>query len=300
MRRGVQCSGAVHVNQFNEMQNSRKAGADSSARDVAVVRGLLPRVRRQLFITWRSMSHVVLTLLSYDPLWLSVVLSSSKGTPPADSGATEALTVMQSDGFDLLIDALELGLRFPLHPVIEACPKGWHISPNQVAANSWRYLVAFLWECYGSGIAATLDLFTVCFRLSRGQIEYYLTARSGFRVGGAPSSNKGCKSRFFFISCCQGWGFPTKWMSRSVDNLVSTLLTDEIELVEVLRGIMSASKGVKDINEAWLAEASLSPAPRGKGKCRQRLRKSPSGGTPSETCARWRTEWGRTDTSPLS
>ncbi|RWW27437.1 hypothetical protein GW17_00008140 [Ensete ventricosum] len=36
---------------------------------------------------------------------------------------------------------------------------------------------------------------------------------------------------------------------------------DEIELVEILRGILSASRGVKDMNEAWLVEAGLSPAP---------------------------------------
>ncbi|RWW65713.1 hypothetical protein BHE74_00026968 [Ensete ventricosum] len=30
------------------------------------------------------------------------------------------------------IDALEVGLRFPFHPVIEACLDGWRISPSQI------------------------------------------------------------------------------------------------------------------------------------------------------------------------
>ncbi|RRT50878.1 hypothetical protein B296_00038247 [Ensete ventricosum] len=94
------------------------------------------------------------------------------------------------NGLSLSIDTLEVGLRFPLHPVIEVCLKGWRISPSQMAPNSWHYLIAFLWECFRSGITATQDLFMACFRLSRGQAGYYLTTRAGFRVGGAPSSNK--------------------------------------------------------------------------------------------------------------
>ncbi|RWV83391.1 hypothetical protein GW17_00055006 [Ensete ventricosum] len=40
------------------------------------------------------------------------------------------------------------------------------------------------------------------------------------------------------------------------------LSVDETELVEILLGILFASKGVRDMNKAWLAEAGLSSAPR--------------------------------------
>ncbi|RZR75203.1 hypothetical protein BHM03_00051808 [Ensete ventricosum] len=102
-----------------------------------------------------------------------------------------------------------------------------------------------------------------CFRLSRGQAGNYLAAHSGFRVSGAPSSNKGWKSRVFFISYHRGWSFPTEWTSRMVNSSVPVLSADEIELVEILRGILSISRGVKDMNEAWLVEAGLSLAPGG-------------------------------------
>ncbi|RWW15335.1 hypothetical protein GW17_00020834 [Ensete ventricosum] len=107
----------------------------------------------------------------------TTILSSSGGTAPANSGATEALAVIQScfnidstmttrrlvevrknyyiapeyelhvplpgecpydtfpSDFSLSTDALEAGLRFPLHPVIEACLEGWQISPSQMAPN---------------------------------------------------------------------------------------------------------------------------------------------------------------------
>ncbi|RZS17039.1 hypothetical protein BHM03_00049144 [Ensete ventricosum] len=84
--------------------------------------------------------------------------------------------------FGLSIDALEAGLRFPLHPVIEACLEQWRISPSQMAPNSWRFLA--------------------------------------------------------------------EWTSRTVSSSVPALSADEIELVEILRGILSVLRGVKDMNEA--------------------------------------------------
>ncbi|RZS14677.1 hypothetical protein BHM03_00046437, partial [Ensete ventricosum] len=82
-------------------------------------------------------------------------------------------------------------------------------------------------------------------------------------VGGAPSSNKGWKSCFFFISYRRGWSFSTEWISRTVNNSVPALSVDETELIEILREILSSSRGVKDMKEAWLVEVGLSPAPRG-------------------------------------
>ncbi|RZR80554.1 hypothetical protein BHM03_00006619 [Ensete ventricosum] len=101
------------------------------------------------------------------------------------------------------VDALEAGLRFPLHSLIEECLKWWRISPSQVAPNSWRYLVMFLGECRGAGIIPTRDLFMACFRLCKNWGGYYLTARVDFRVSGAPSNNKCWKSRYLFVSAFQ-------------------------------------------------------------------------------------------------
>ncbi|RZS18990.1 hypothetical protein BHM03_00051330 [Ensete ventricosum] len=52
-------------------------------------------------------------------------------------------------GFDISIDALEAGLRFPLHPVIGECLNWWRVSPDQIAPNSWGYIITFLGECQG-------------------------------------------------------------------------------------------------------------------------------------------------------
>ncbi|RRT33555.1 hypothetical protein B296_00047894 [Ensete ventricosum] len=90
----------------------------------------------------------------------------------------------------IMVDALEVDLRFPLHPLIEECLRWWRMSLGQVAPNSWRYLVVFLGEHRGAGIIPTRDLFMACFRLCKSRGDYYLTARVDFRVTGVPSNNK--------------------------------------------------------------------------------------------------------------
>ncbi|CAD5167225.1 unnamed protein product [Musa acuminata subsp. malaccensis] len=66
-------------------------------------------------------------------------------------------------GFGLTAGALEAGLRFPLHPMIEDYLRKWGISPSHMAPNSWRYLVVFLGECRAAGIEPSRDLFLACF-----------------------------------------------------------------------------------------------------------------------------------------
>ncbi|RZR75610.1 hypothetical protein BHM03_00000023 [Ensete ventricosum] len=82
------------------------------------------------------------------------------------------------EGFSISVDALEVGLRFPLHPVIGVCLDWWRISPIQMAPNSWHYLITFLEECRGSGIVLTRDLFLSRFRLCKGQGGSYLTSQA--------------------------------------------------------------------------------------------------------------------------
>ncbi|RZS23680.1 hypothetical protein BHM03_00056649 [Ensete ventricosum] len=121
-------------------------------------------------------------------------------------------------GVCILVDALEASLRFPLHPLIEECIRWWRISPNQVALNSWRYLVVFLGKRRGTEIISTWALFMACFRLCKSRGDYYLTARVDFRVSGAPSNNKGWKSRYLFVSG-PVWGFKLDWSMHPIDRM---------------------------------------------------------------------------------
>ncbi|RRT49970.1 hypothetical protein B296_00026637 [Ensete ventricosum] len=112
-------------------------------------------------------------------------------------------------GVCISVDALEAGLRFPLHPLIE----------------------------------------------DRG--DYYLTTRVGFRVSGAPSNNKGWKSRYLFVSG-PVWGFTLDWSAHPIGN-VPPYLSEESVLVGRLKGVLSSSRAIKEMTELWLVEAGLSP-----------------------------------------
>ncbi|RWW49678.1 hypothetical protein BHE74_00044122 [Ensete ventricosum] len=95
-------------------------------------------------------------------------------------------------GFSLSINALEAGLRFPLHPVIEACLEGWRISPSQIVPNSWR--------------------------------------------------------------------FPIEWTSRTVNNSMPALSADETKLVEIVRGILSASREMFNLGKMKFDSGSTVPS----------------------------------------
>ncbi|RWW86747.1 hypothetical protein BHE74_00004471, partial [Ensete ventricosum] len=114
------------------------------------------------------------------------------------------------DGFSIFVDALEAGLRFPLHPG-----------------------------------------------------DYYLIARIGFRVGAAPSNNKGWKTQYLFISCRRRWGFYLEWSAHPMSNVPLYLTDEESALVGRLKRILSTSQVTRDMIELWLVEASLSPTSRG-------------------------------------
>ncbi|RRT35742.1 hypothetical protein B296_00045033 [Ensete ventricosum] len=131
--------------------------------------------------------------------------------------------------------------------------------PKPGSANSWRYLVVFLGECRGAGIILTRDLFMACFRLCKSQGGYYLTARVGFRVSGAPSNNKGWKSRYLFVSG-PVWGFKLDWSAHPIGNASPYLSEEESVLVSRVKGILSFSRAIKEMTELWLVEAGLSPA----------------------------------------
>ncbi|RZS13566.1 hypothetical protein BHM03_00045167, partial [Ensete ventricosum] len=128
-------------------------------------------------------------------------------------------------GMCISVDALEVGPRFPLHPLIEECLDGGGSPPA-----------------------------------SRG--GYYLTTRVDFRVSGAPSNNKGWKSRYIFVSG-PVWGFRLDWSAHPIDNAPPYLSKEEFVLVGRLKEIISSSCVIKEMTELWLVKAGLSPASRG-------------------------------------
>ncbi|RWW15984.1 hypothetical protein GW17_00020147 [Ensete ventricosum] len=182
---------------------------------------------------------------------------SHSGIPsPEDARSRKDLEI------SILVDALEAGLRFPLHPTIVECLRWWRISPSQIAPNSWRYLIVFLSEYRGVGIVPSRTLFFACFRLCKSRGGYYLTARAGFMVSGASTNNKGWKAQYFFVNG-PSWGFRADWSIHLISNVPPLLSEEEFVAINRLRGILPLSRGIRDMTEKWLVEAGLSLASRG-------------------------------------
>ncbi|RWW44323.1 hypothetical protein BHE74_00049917, partial [Ensete ventricosum] len=135
-----------------------------------------------------------------------------------------------------------------------------------------------LWECYGSGIVATRDLFVACFRLSWGQVGYYLTTRIRFRVGVAPSSNKGWNSSFFNRTFCYAEMFNLGRMKSSngggSESVVSLTTSASATAASTIEKRPSTSEGVslkkhnkkEALEQPTNALESTTRAPTGKGK----------------------------------
>ncbi|RWW57457.1 hypothetical protein BHE74_00035764 [Ensete ventricosum] len=157
----------------------------------------------------------------------------------------------------ITVDALEVGLRFPLHPLIEDCLRWWRISPSQVAPNSWLMalgvgIIPSGWWHWEPGLPRR-----VSGRETRGQ-DY---PDSGL-VYGMPSNNKGWKSRYLFVSGLV-WGFRLDWSAHPIGNASPYLSEEEFVLIGRLKGILSSSCAIKEMTELWLVKAGLSPASRG-------------------------------------
>ncbi|RWW88723.1 hypothetical protein BHE74_00002391 [Ensete ventricosum] len=117
--------------------------------------------------------------------------------------------------------------------------------PEQRPYNSSSSELSILGRCPGSS-----------------QGVYYLTARAGFKVSGAPTSNKGWKTRYLFVSGPNS-GFRLDWSVHPISIVPPYLSEEEPTLVSRLKGILSFSRAIRDMIELWLVEAGLSPAPQG-------------------------------------
>ncbi|RWW39258.1 hypothetical protein BHE74_00055433 [Ensete ventricosum] len=69
---------------------------------------------------------------------------------------------------------------------------------------------------------------------------YYLTAQVDFRVSGAPSNNKGWKSRYLFMSG-RAWWFKLDWSAHPIGNASPYLSEEKSILVDRLKEILSSS-----------------------------------------------------------
>ncbi|RZS26808.1 hypothetical protein BHM03_00060209 [Ensete ventricosum] len=139
------------------------------------------------------------------------------------------------------VDALEAGLRFPLHPLIEECLR----VVEDLSQPGSAQLVALPCHLFG--------------RVLRGR-DYPNSGLVHDLLSPLQESRWLLRHRPGRFSI---WGFRLDWLAHSIGNASPFLSEEETVLVDRLKGILSSSRAIKEMAELWLVEAGLSSASRG-------------------------------------
>ncbi|KAI4976775.1 hypothetical protein ZWY2020_050382 [Hordeum vulgare] len=170
-------------------------------------------------------------------------------------------------------DALEAGMRFPLHGFFCDVLAHFGIAPTQLAPNGWRIMAGFLVLCHSAGVPLSLPVFRYFFLLSALSHKhkgcYFFRSRddSGLRFKGMPNYIKDWKKSFFFLSSPEPWPFPVEWGEPSKSSFKEPVLNSEGKkhAAKLLRTYAGAAVDIdtclSDSNLAAAMASAASPPP---------------------------------------
>jgi hypothetical protein len=118
------------------------------------------------------------------------------------------------------VDALEAGLRLPLHPFFGTVLTHFGIAPAQVVPHGWRVLAGFVVLSHFAGVPLSLAVFRHFFALCAVPPHGMCTIRgrdaAGLLFARMPSTCvRGWKEEFFFVQSSAPWPCPVEWGERS-------------------------------------------------------------------------------------
>ncbi|XP_077229780.1 uncharacterized protein LOC143862603 [Tasmannia lanceolata] len=115
-------------------------------------------------------------------------------------------------------ESLRAGLRFPMHPFFASVLQYYGLAPAQVAPNSWRLLIGFVYLIQGRlQRNLSVPLFHACAQLKRhkGGGYIYISQHPEVKmITGIPSSIHLWRNRFFYVEdrvSSGPWPVPLKW-----------------------------------------------------------------------------------------
>ncbi|GMP93359.1 hypothetical protein CsSME_00043230 [Camellia sinensis var. sinensis] len=155
--------------------------------------------------------------------------------------STERPSDARPGEFALYEEALKGGLRLPLPQVVVDVLNRLEVAPDQLMPNAWKILLACAsaWPKTNEGAAMTVDEFFACYKAS-GQQETWVTlqavAGKGL-VAGLPSSMKGWRPRWFYVSTSEGVGVRTIWKvpTKSMEPRLGAAAEERVKRVKELR-----------------------------------------------------------------
>ncbi|XP_042446641.1 uncharacterized protein LOC122031614 [Zingiber officinale] len=133
------------------------------------------------------------------------------------------------------------GLRFPIHPFISSLSEYFGVCISQLAPNFFRAVCGTIILCRVYELPLTVHLFHHFYSFKRSESGVFMVqARPDYKFfTDMPSSNKGWKSRFFFVRLPQPLVGPIQWRPDLPDNLPSHQHQPAcISASEALQGIL--------------------------------------------------------------
>ncbi|KAL6653152.1 hypothetical protein ACP70R_012077 [Stipagrostis hirtigluma subsp. patula] len=137
-------------------------------------------------------------------------------------------------------EALDAGMRLPLHDFYAALLRHYRLAPSQLAPKSWRYMAAFVLLCEDVGVEPVPSVFRHFFSIRVRKRDslgwhhfkpYALLLFSGERrrlfTGRVPRAAADWKSKFFFLQAppATPWPCPIWWGKPSRASVRKPVLT---------------------------------------------------------------------------
>ncbi|OEL33593.1 hypothetical protein BAE44_0005390 [Dichanthelium oligosanthes] len=148
----------------------------------------------------------------------------------------------------LYADALEAGMRVPLHPFFCEVLVHFGVAPSQLAPNCWRVMAAFLALSRSAGVHSPppIAVFRHFFALRSLKFKglYYFAGKDSevALFTGLPDSIKGWKKGFFFLQSPERWRCPVLWGEPTKKSAADpTLASEEKTMVEKLLRVRGAA-----------------------------------------------------------
>uniref|UniRef100_A0ACD6A5K8 Uncharacterized protein n=1 Tax=Avena sativa TaxID=4498 RepID=A0ACD6A5K8_AVESA len=166
------------------------------------------------------------------------------GFAPILAGDLSACSLPPPGSVCVHVDALDAGMRLPLHPFYGAVLSHFGIAPGQLAPNSWRALAGFVVLSHFAGEAPSLAVFRHFFSLAtlgqkaqNKQYSFHSRDAAGLLFGRLNGYTKGRQEEFFFLSSSAPWPCPVEWGVPSRSATFGPTLTGEEKAVadELLR-----------------------------------------------------------------
>ncbi|CAL5387213.1 unnamed protein product [Camellia sinensis] len=155
--------------------------------------------------------------------------------------STERPSDARPGEFAFYEETLKGGLRLPLPQVVVDVLNHLEVAPGQLMPNAWKIVLACAsaWPKANEGAAMTVDEFFACYKTS-GQQETWVTLQAAAGrslVAGLPSSIKGWRPLWFYVSANGGAGLRMVWRvpTKSVEPKLGVTANERIKKVKAWR-----------------------------------------------------------------